>query len=88
MNQNSFYFVFTASHTLILLCNIYVSFVFTDPLAAPSRNPGPAGMYVCHVSATGRLCLIVIQQKHQLVDITVRITTAQKLLLANLLPTC
>ena len=29
------------------------------------------------------LRLIVIQQKHQLVDITVRITTAQKLLLAT-----
>ena len=46
-------YVFTASRTLILLCNIYVSFVFTDPLAAQARNPGPAGMYVCHVPATG-----------------------------------
>ena len=45
--------MFTASYTLILLCDIYVSFVFTDPQPARAGNPGPVGMYVCHVSATG-----------------------------------
>ena len=38
-------------HTLIVMCNIYVLFVFIDPQAASARKP--AGMYIFHVLATG-----------------------------------
>ena len=63
-------------YTLVLLCDIHISFVFIDIQPAAARNP--ASMYVCHVLATSVVPYRNLTPSF-LVDIRVSIITAPEI---------